>query len=403
MRKSLWIGLILCSGVAAGQSRVSLTRTIQNLYKAGSNPDSVARKREVIQRWAKVRALGIPLVSKDSAAFLYRGEANSVAWMGDFNGWGYYKEIRNKGVRIPGTDVWVLRCSFPKDARLDYKIVLNETSWILDPENPHQQWSGVGGGSPNSEIRMPQWREDPIQRKRENIPRGSVITDVLFDSKILGYQVTYSVYLPAGFEKLGKLPVIYTTDGNEYMMPQLGNMISTLDNLIADKKIVPIIAIFVDHREPINRANNRRMDEMMMNEKYRSFFTEEFIPAVENQYPIQSDRTHRAILGTSLGGLTSAYFAFSRPDLFGMAGIQSPAFRIRPQIYTLCNSAEPRAKVFLTTGLIYDAAAESRRMKDTLQSKAYVFRYRENNESHSWGNWKGLIDDILVDFFANNK
>ncbi len=401
MKPILCIGLFLLSGLAAGQSSVNFTRTIQNLYKAGAIPDSAQRQKAITQRWAEVRAVGIPFIAEDSAAFFYRGKVSSVTWMGDFNGWGSYKDFNNKGKQIPGSDIWVLRCSFPRDARLDYKILVNETSWVLDPENPHQQWSGVGGGSPNSELRMPRWKDDPILLERKDIQHGSIRKDILFTSRVLGYQVTYNVYLPAGYEKPGKLPVLYVTDGNEYMMPELGNMITVLDNLIADNKIVPIIVVLVDHRDPNNRSNNRRMEELNMNEKYLKFFVDELIPEVEGQYTVYSDAAHRAILGTSMGGLASAYFTFARPDRFGMAGIQSPAFWIRPQIYALCDSLKGNTvKVSMTTGLIHDASEGSQKMKALLQKNSCVYHYRESNQGHSWGNWKNQIDDILIDFFG---
>lgn len=393
--------LLMAWSVAAAGQTASFTRTIQDLYQAGSIHDSTLRKNAVLQQWAAVRAAGIPFVSEDSAAFFYRGQANSVAWMGDFNSWGYDKDFNNKGRRIPGTDIWVLRSAFPRDARLDYKVLVNETTWVIDPENPHQQWSGVGGGSPNSELRMPLWKQDAVLRERKNIPHGSVRKDILLTSAILGYQVNYHVYLPAGYEKLGKLPVLYVTDGNEYMMPELGNMITVLDNLIADKKIVPVLVVLIDHRDPINRSRNRRMEELNMNEQYLKFFTDELIPEVEGHYKVYPDAAHRAIMGTSMGGLTSAYFAFARPDLLSMAGIQSPAFWIRPQIYALCDSLKgTQVKVSLTTGLIHDAGEGAQKMKDILQKNSCPYHYRETNEGHSWGNWKNLIDDILIDFFG---
>jgi hypothetical protein len=85
----------------------------------------------------------IPLVIDDSVAFLYRGEAQTVKWTGDFNGWEYDKSFNNNGTRIPGTDIWILKAAFPKDARLDYKLIVDK-QWILDPENKYQQLSGVG-------------------------------------------------------------------------------------------------------------------------------------------------------------------------------------------------------------------------------------------------------------------
>jgi enterochelin esterase-like enzyme len=352
--------------------------------------------------FAQLKAKGIPLVVLDSVAFLYKGEAKSVAWIGDFNGWGYDKTFQNQGKKIPNTNIWILKASFAKNARLDYKILIDGNGWILDQANPHQQWSGVGGGSPNSELRMPDWKEDDVQTSKIDVPHGTLKTDILFTSKILNYQITYSVYLPAGYEKLGKLPVIYVTDGYEYMHPRMGNMITVLDNLIAEKKIKPLAAVFVDHREPLNRSNNRRMMELAMSSTYLDFFTKELIPEIEKNYSVTTEAKLRGIMGTSMGGLTATYFAFTRPDVFRLAGIQSPAFWTRPKIYQLCsNPTNPTLKISMTSGLINDTSKESRKMKEVLEASSCVYRYREVNEGHSWGNWRNLIDDVLIDLFGS--
>jgi enterochelin esterase family protein len=355
--------------------------------------------------WADLRAAQqIPLVVEDSVYFFYKGPAKSVDWIGDFNGWGYDKKFPNKGKQVEGTDVWLLKASFPKDARLDYKIVIDGTNWMIDPENKYQQWSGVGGGSPNSELRMPSWQEDPILTERNSNQKGTLKSDILLNSKILGYQVTYTVYLPHHYRDSLKLPCIYVTDGYEYLHPRLGNMITILDNLIEDKKIKPVVAVFIDHRSPIDRSNNRRMQELAMNAKYLEFFTQELIPQVESEFAVIRDSGSRAIMGTSMGGLTATYFAFTKPDIFGLAGIQSPSFYTRPQIYSLCsNPADPKMKISMTSGLINDTSVESRKMKDVLEATSCVYTYREVNEGHSWGNWRRLIDDILIDLFAQTK
>ncbi len=248
---------------------------------------------------------------------------------------------------------------------------------------------------------MPGWKEDPVLQVRNDVPHGTVKEEILFNSKILGYQITYSVYLPPQYNIAGKLSSLYVTDGYEYMQPRLGNMITVLDNLLADKKIKPIVVIFIDHREPINRSNNKRMDELAMNARYLDFFTEEFIPYIESHYPVEPTSSSRAIMGSSMGGLSAAYFAFSKPGVFGMAGIQSPAFWIRPQIYEVCNSADHPIKVSMTSGLISDASEGSRKMKEILQANACQYHYIEVNDGHSWGNWRNLIDDVLVDLFGN--
>ncbi len=376
------------------QDYTTFTETIRKFYTSTT-------QQEINDHWQSLlRENRIPLAVEDSVAFFYRAPASSVQWMGDFNGWGRDAAFVNKGQKIPNTDIWILKASFPKDARLDYKILLNEKDWIIDPVNPHQQWSGVGGGSPNSELRMPDWKPDPVTVYRENISRGKLEKDLLFDSRTLGYQVTYSVYYPHDYTKTKTYPVLYVTDGYEYLHERMGNMQVILDNLIADKKMEPVLVVLIDHREPVNRSNNRRMSELAMNTKYLAFFTDEFIPLIESRLNVSKHANERGILGTSMGGLTAAYFAFSKPDLFGLAGIQSPAFWFKPEIYTFCDQADnPPVKIFLTSGSIHDAREGAVKMKGILEKNTCTYQYLETNQSHSWGNFRDAIDDILVYFF----
>ncbi|MGC4023519.1 MAG: alpha/beta hydrolase-fold protein [Cyclobacteriaceae bacterium] len=403
MKIKLLFVFVLVAFDIRSQDYSSFKSALAEIHRITSISDSAQRQSEIQKVWSSLRDQNkIPLIVEDSVAFLYQGEAKSVSWLGDFNGWGYDKNFKNQGMRLGNSNVWLLKSAFPKDARLDYKIVLNGSDYILDPENNHQQWSGVGGGSPNSELRMPLWKESPEQVTHNDTPHGIVKRDILLNSKILGYQITYSVYLPNGYEKLGKMPCIYVTDGYEYLHPQLGNMTTVLDNLIAEKKIKPVVGIFVDHREPINRSNNKRMQELAMNSTYLDFFVKELIPEVEKNYPVISESTQRAILGTSMGGLTSTYFAFQRPDIFGLAGIQSPAFWTKPQIYQLCTGiSQPKMKISMTSGLINDTSKESRKMKEILATSSCEYHYREVNEGHSWGNWKNLLGDVMIDLFGN--
>jgi enterochelin esterase-like enzyme len=374
---------------------------LQNILSALASTDSTTREAT----WHElVSSNQIPLTLADSVIFLCRGEAKSVVWMGDFNGWGYDKDFQNQGKRIAGTDIWYLKTSFPEDARLDYKILINGNNWIVDPNNPHHQWSGVGGGSPNSELRMPAWKLDPVMIPRENIARGALEKDILFNSKTLGYQVTYSMYYPANYNRQNIYPVLYVTDGYEYLHERMGNMKVILDNLIADGKIKPLLVIFIDHREPVNRSNNRRMMELAMNSRYLDFIADEFIPAIENQHNVSKKREDRGIMGSSMGGLTAAYFAFSRPEVFGLAGIQSPAFWFKPAIYTLCDNPEnPPVKIYMSTGTIKDAEEGARKMKTILEKNTCTYQYTETNQGHSWGNFRDTIDEILLYFFPTGS
>jgi enterochelin esterase family protein len=179
-------------------------------------------------------------------------------------------------------------------------------------------------------------------------------------------------------------------------------MRTVLDNLIADKRIQPVSVVFLDAREPGNASNNRRMTELSLNEAYLSFIVEELIPVVEGAKP--AGRASRGIMGTSLGGLMSAFISFKRPDLFGLTGIQSPAFWYKPEIFTLAEkSGELKLRCFLSAGTVFDAAAESRKMKGILEQQGHSCTYVETDEAHSWGNWRNLLEELLVELYPGRN
>jgi hypothetical protein len=70
----------------------------------------------------------IPFTENDSVVFFYKGNAEQVSWMGDFNGWGRDFKLNTSGKKITRTNIWYWKAQFPKNARLDYKIVINSNN-----------------------------------------------------------------------------------------------------------------------------------------------------------------------------------------------------------------------------------------------------------------------------------
>lgn len=400
LRNVFFFIYFLCIGSgfpAFGQrENYSEWRAILNALKTNENYDSI---------WQELkRQKRVPLICHDSVAFLYRGAAQQVEWQGDFNQWGFNKNFPNKGVLLHPPDLWLLTSRFEPNTRLDYKIMINERNWILDPANPRQQWSGVAGGSPNSELRMPNWREEALLNENNSVTKGRLIEDLLIESKKIGYQVNYTVYLPPHVENLQEMPTVYFTDGYEYLHPRMGNAFTLLNNLIGLQLIPPVVAVFVDQREPANRGNNRRINELNMNAHFLAFFTDELIPEIENAYHVSRKPADRAIIGTSMGGLNAAYFVFSAPEVFGKAGIQSPAFWKSPQVYALCDQAKGLSiEISMTCGTMNDTSESTRKMRDILEKNACIYHFREVPDGHSWGNWRNLLDEVLTDLFGKEK
>jgi len=338
----------------------------------------------------------IPFVRGGDVAFLYRGESQTVDWRGDFNGWSATSDFA--GERIGETDLWVVYAQFPSDARLDYKIVLNGSTWILDPYNPNQQMGGFGA---NSELRMADYSPSPFIVRDETAPQGRVRGAYRLQSEALGYAVNYSVYLPAGYADLDALPTIYVLDGHEYINDDMGSMVIVLDNLIAQQLISPVIAVFIDPRDPNNPSNNRRQTEYIENSAFAEFVAEELVLNIDRVFKTAETAQSRAILGTSLGGLASAYIAVNYPDVFHNVAIQSPAFWISSELYGLYEQSDDLDLfMIITNGTPEWDADDIPNFTTILDDLSIQYGYVEVNEGHSWGNWRSLIDDILIYFWS---
>jgi enterochelin esterase-like enzyme len=358
-----------------------------------NEPDDEVRQSAMQEFWDSLRAnKQIPFVLNDSVAFLFKGDGNDVFWAGDFNGWN---PSRWEGERVGLSDVFIYTTTLPSDARLDYKIVI-DGNWKLDPSNDYVQYSGWG---PNSELRMPEWKLAVETLAREDIAKGDLSDNRLIQSENLSYSVQYKVYTPSNYAELDKIPVIYVTDGHEYADQKLGAMVTILDNLIYDEFIEPIIAVFIDPRNPSDLSINRRAEEYRGNQLFIDFVADELTNTIEAEYKASALAQDRAILGTSYGGLNSGYFGVRRSDKFNLIGIHSPAFT-QDVIDEYKNATKLPLTFYLHTGVIYDTKDQAQAMREVLSSKGYDLEYIEVNQGHSWGNWRSYIRQPLELFFG---
>lgn len=138
-------------------------------------------------------------------------------------------------------------------------------------------------------------------------------------SDILDNTRNIYVYLPPGYHPDRKYPVIYLFDAFIYL--HRVEVPNVLDNLIHEKKIEPMIAVFID-----NPTSTSRLTELPMNPLFRDFMMTELLPEIKNRYGI-TDRPEQTIVGgISYGGLAAAYLAFECDSVFGKVLSQSGGF-----------------------------------------------------------------------------
>jgi enterochelin esterase family protein len=373
------------------------TLPFQTLAEFEAALDMAIRTDALDPFWETIVATGqMPLVFGQTAVFMYRGEANSVAWSADFAPGARWLEYMS-GKRQGDSNLWMHKRDFPIDGRMSYRISINgNRKIILDPLNPYQNMEGSG---PVSELRMPAYVPPKTIVPRNDINHGLVSNDVIIFNQASSYKVNYRVYTPAGYEQMQNLPTIYVVDGQEYAQDELGSMVIVLDNLIAEGAIEPIIAVFIDQREPETAINRR--DQEFNSTTYEKFLVSELVPAIDVAYRTNPVPAKRAILGVCLGGIFVMRVGINHPDVFGLVAMQSPGPVLLPEDYAaLSESANLLPlKFFISVGTIGDITIPSRLFQKILKEKGYPLLYVEVSDGHSWGHYRAQLDEMLGYFF----
>jgi enterochelin esterase-like enzyme len=138
--------------------------------------------------------------------------------------------------------------------------------------------------------------------------------------------------------------VVYVTDGHEYADENMGKMITVLDNAIAEGLIPPVMAVFIDPRDPYT-GENRRQSEFVMNRRYAAFLAGELVPGIDDMFATSAYDGDRALMGTSLGGINTAFTVLNYSQTFGRAVIHSPAFRMAPELLDAYRNSPRRTDI----------------------------------------------------------
>jgi len=374
----LFIGLLLGFQFSNGQNFQQFIDRLNSLPEVD---------RQVVVDSFMNAGHSFPYVEYDTLThFIYQGTAQNIKVAGDATFWSPELIM----IRITGTNFWYHTTSYPSDARLDYKFVVNGSNWILDPKNPY---TCIGGFGPNSELRMPLYVVPPELTYDPNIPHGTLV-DTNFSSSNLGNSRKVRIYLPPDYQSTaGTYPVILFHDGLEYI--SLANTDRIFDYLISRQMIVPVIGVFVP---PVDRTAEYAGAKI---DQFTSFIVSELMPVIDQKYRTSKDPARRAMLGASNGGNISLYIGIKHPEQFGKIASQSSnVIQVISNTLQYGNKLDLGFYIDIGTYDIAELIPLVYTLRDILQTKGYTYRFREWHEGHSWGNWKGHLRYPLMQFFS---
>ena len=355
----------------------------------GSNLDEELSQRKGSEQTdyiaARIKANnGTPIVEGRVVHFFFKPENGSdtaeLRLIGDFNDWGHQRGPQPGGTPMKKVGAFFhFKIELKPEARIEYQFVLGDRK-ISDPLNPMDTWAWDGRASI---VAMPGSDWPAAREPAHDVPRGEV-TLLDFKSDYLRNSRKVHIYTPPGYDKAGAHPTLYLGDGTLFV--EQGQIPRALDDLIARKKIPPVIAVFVD---PVNRFQEYRMNVL-----YRMMVLSELMPFVEETY--SSDSKNRVVIGFSRGALMAADLALTHPELFSAAILLSPATQ-GTDFDALCRRYEalksPNLTILLTT---YDHwYQDGVSMHKILSEKGWPVTVREVPEGHNINTWRVRLAELL--------
>jgi enterochelin esterase-like enzyme len=213
-----------------------------------------------------------------------------------------------------GEGIWEVTTDSLSEGFHYYSLIIDGVA-IADPAS--ETYYGMG--------RMASGIEVPFKGDRyyevRNVPHGDIRIRHYYSNVTNSWRDFY-MYAPPGYDQntSEKYPVLYIMHGggeDERGWAAQGRTDLIIDNLIAEKKAVPMIVVMVDGNLPVNAFGE---EGLIVFEKE---LKQCIIPFVENNYRVKAESKYRALAGLSMGGIQTLYAGVKNTDMFSYLGVFS--------------------------------------------------------------------------------
>lgn len=266
-------------------------------------------------------------------------------------------------------------------------------------DRPRPRRGGFGGPielGPDDKPAFPPVPEG-FDKPRDGIGHGRIET-VEYDSKSVGTRRKAIVYTPPGYSSDTKYPVLYLLHGiggDEGEWPRGGHPEIILDNLIADRKAVPMIIVMPNGRA---QADDRPGPNPMGTASAFGVFDKDLlgslIPFIEGRYSVLKDRENRALAGLSMGGGQSLNFGLGNLDTFAWVGGFSSAPNTKPPAELVPDPEKAKRELkllYLSCGNKDGLIRISQDVHGYLKEKSVPHVWHVDEHAHDFDHWKKAL------------
>jgi len=279
----------------------------------------------------------------------------------------------------------------------------------------------------------------PLSYLQPGVPTGTLSEKIIHTSKIYdGMKSEYWIYIPTQYDPKVPAALMVFQDGGSYTnrdgrIPTL----NVIDNLIAQKKIPVLIAVFINpgdisdspgtptyafvkaYSEKWHRTLKDAMRSTLydtVSDRYPHFLRDEVLAEVEAKYNIRKDAYSHAITGLSSGGICSFNAAWQMPDQFSrviswIGSFDSIQWKEDPNVpdggqdypSKILREAKRNIRVWLQDGS-EDLEIEqygswplaNLRMANALKQKGYDFHFSFGKGTHNPGHGSAQFPEEMI-------
>lgn len=293
---------------------------------------------------------------------------------------------------VKGDDgVWSVKTP-PLEADIyEYSLVIDGVR-VIDPGNRDYKPSR---STNTSLLHIP--GQPALLQDFQDVPHGAVTTHE-YMSKSLTRLRRVRVYTPPGYaqDATAKFPVLYLFHGsgdNEGCWSDSGKAHHILDNLIAQKKAVPMLIVMPDghaiQQSGVPGGNVEAFEKDLL---------QDVMPLVELNYRTINDAAHRSIIGLSMGGGQSLIIGINHFDTFAWIGSMSAYVpeaekTIGPSI-AKPDFAEKVKLLWFAIGRDDFLLEGNKQLDAFLTAKNVKHNYVLTDGAHRWPVWRKYLADF---------
>jgi len=225
------------------------------------------------------------------------------------------------------------------------------------------------------------------------------------------------IYLPSDYSATKKhYPVLYMQDGQNVFDDVTSfagewSVDETMDSIGNHTREMIVVAVDHGGDKRINEYCPYDMEKYGKGEgnKYVDFLVKTLKPFIDKSYRTEKNKKNTFIAGSSMGGLISLYAVLKYPQVFGGAGIFSPAFWTASGIDStvIANSKKVNSRLFFYAGgkegdsMVPDMKRIEKEIKE--RSSSPIEEKIDEDAKHNEAAWRKFFPDFYEWTIEGNK